>query len=96
MKKKSLERRILSYTVIFERDEDGYSVSVPALQGCLTQGDTFEEAQDNAKDVIALYLEVLKDEKTQNHRCPDAQRRPEERTAFRHSQTGKSHADGIH
>jgi predicted RNase H-like HicB family nuclease len=47
------------YTVILtpEREEGGYSVSVPALPGCYTQGDTLEEALENARDAIRLYLE---------------------------------------
>jgi antitoxin HicB len=47
------------YTVILtpEREEGGYSVSVPALPGCYTQGETLEEALNNARDAISLYLE---------------------------------------
>jgi len=47
------------YTVILtpEREEGGYSVSVPALPGCYTQGETLEEALENARDAIRLYLE---------------------------------------
>ena len=47
------------YTVILtpEREEGGYSVSVPALPGCYTQGDTLDEALENARDAIRLYLE---------------------------------------
>jgi predicted RNase H-like HicB family nuclease len=47
------------YTVILtpEREEGGYSVSVPALPGCYTQGETVEEALNNARDAISLYLE---------------------------------------
>lgn len=36
-------------------------VSVPALPGCNTEGDTLEEALANAKEAIELYLEVLKE-----------------------------------
>jgi predicted RNase H-like HicB family nuclease len=35
----------------------GYTVDVPALPGCVTQGDTLEEAIKNARDAIAQYLE---------------------------------------
>ena len=34
--------------------------SVPALQGCYTEGTTFEEALENAKDVIRLHVEARK------------------------------------
>ena len=46
-----------SFTVIFEPDiTGGYNVVVPALPGCFTQGDTLEEAQENAKDAIKCHL----------------------------------------
>ena len=52
-----------SYTVIFEpAEEGGYIARVPALDGCVTQGETLEEAMDMAKDVIEGYLAVLKEE----------------------------------
>ena len=40
-------------------DEGGFSVSVPALPGCFTQGETIEEAIEMAKDAISLYIESL-------------------------------------
>ncbi len=62
MKKKILQRNVLSYTTVFEPEEEGgYTVHVPSLPGCITQGDTFEEAQKNAQEAIALYVEVLKE-----------------------------------
>lgn len=39
--------------------EGGYVASVPALPGCYTQGDTYEEALANAREAIELYLESL-------------------------------------
>jgi len=55
--------RQLRYTVIFEpAEEGGYIVRVPALEGCVTQGDTLEEARAMAKDAIQGYLSVLRDE----------------------------------
>ena len=44
-----------------EVEEGGYSVSVPALPGCLTQGETVEQCVERAKEAIALYLETLRD-----------------------------------
>ncbi len=62
--KKSLSKKILKYTVIFEpAEEGGYVVSVPALPGCISQGDTFEEATNMIKDAMRGYLVVLKQEK---------------------------------
>lgn len=50
--------------VVIEIDEDGkYVAWCPALQGCYTQGDTFEEAMKNIQDVIAMCLEELREEK---------------------------------
>ena len=50
--------------VVIEQDEDGvYVASCPALEGCYTQGDTYEEAMRNIKDVIQMCLEELKEEK---------------------------------
>lgn len=63
---KSLSKKILKYTVIFEpAQEGGYVVSVPALPGCVSQGNTFEEATKMIKDAIKGYLQVLKEEKQQ-------------------------------
>jgi predicted RNase H-like HicB family nuclease len=54
--------KLLSYTAVFEpAEEGGYVVSVPMLPGCLTQGETFEEAKRYIEEAITLYLETLKD-----------------------------------
>ncbi|HUG14962.1 MAG TPA: type II toxin-antitoxin system HicB family antitoxin, partial [Thermomicrobiales bacterium] len=42
--------------LIPEPDEGGYSVIVPALPGCFTQGDTYLEAVENAKEAIECHL----------------------------------------
>lgn len=61
---KSLSKKILKYTVIFEpAEEGGYTVSVPALPGCISEGDTFEEATKMITDAMKGYLQVLKEEK---------------------------------
>ena len=53
--------KVYSYTVLFEpAEEGGYVVTVPALPGCVTQGETLEEAREMAKDAILGYLESLK------------------------------------
>jgi len=41
--------------VVVEADEDGYYVSCPALQGCYSQGETYEEAIANIKDAIRAH-----------------------------------------
>ena len=49
-----------SYTVLFEHaEEGGYVVTVPALPGLITEGDTMDEARDRAKGAIEGYLESL-------------------------------------
>lgn len=61
-----IKKNIYKYTTIFEpAEEGGYVVSVPALPGCVTQGETFEEAKEMAKDVIGGYLGVLRDNKNE-------------------------------
>jgi antitoxin HicB len=57
---KKKEAQILKYDVIFEEaKEGGYTVLVPSLPGCISEGDTFEEAKINITDAIKLYLEDL-------------------------------------
>jgi predicted RNase H-like HicB family nuclease len=55
------DKKIYSYSVFYEADiENGrYAVFVPALPGCHSQGDTMEEAEQNIKEAIELYLESL-------------------------------------
>lgn len=49
-----------SYTVFFEpAQEGGYIVTVPALPGHVTEGDTLEKAKEMARDAIRSYLESL-------------------------------------
>ena len=49
------------YKIVLEKEETGgYSVHVPALPGCHTQGDDIEDAKKNAKEAIECYLESLK------------------------------------
>jgi predicted RNase H-like HicB family nuclease len=50
----------LRYTVIYEpQPEGGYTVAVPALPGCITEGDTIGEARSMAEDAIRVYCESL-------------------------------------
>lgn len=48
--------------VLEQSDEGGYTVYVPALPGCLSEGNTKEMAVENIKEAIALYLEPIDDE----------------------------------
>jgi predicted RNase H-like HicB family nuclease len=45
--------------IVIEKDEYGYYAYCPELKGCQTQGDSYEEAIDNIKEAIELYLETL-------------------------------------
>lgn len=49
--------RNLTLPIIIEADSDGYFVSCPPLQGCYSQGATYEEAVENIKDAIRLHVE---------------------------------------
>jgi len=50
----------MKYRVLIEQDEDGVFVAeVPSLPGCISQGQTREQAVENIKEAIALYLESL-------------------------------------
>lgn len=58
-----VKEKILHYTAFFEpAEEGGFTVTVPALPGCISEGDTFEKAKHNIKEAIELYLEVLLDQ----------------------------------
>lgn len=53
---------LLKRTVFLYRDEDGYFiVEVPSLHGCVSQGETREEALANIQEAIALHIEVLQE-----------------------------------
>lgn len=55
-----MEQKIFTFTVFFQpAEEGGYNVVVPALPGCLTQGETLEEAKQMAEDAIRGYCESL-------------------------------------
>lgn len=52
----------MKFKVIFEWDDNdgGYIVTVPGLPGCVTEGDTLEEALTNVEEAITGYIEALK------------------------------------
>ena len=53
------ERNTMRYKVILEKSEEGFSVSVPGLPGCHSQGATEEEALENIAEAISEYLQVV-------------------------------------
>ena len=49
--------RRFKFSVIVEKDKDGYYAVCPELQGCYTQGRTYEEVMKNIRDAIKLHIE---------------------------------------
>ena len=47
------------FNILFQKDKDGYFAFCPELKGCHSQGDTFEEAQNNIKEAVELYVETM-------------------------------------
>ena len=47
--------------IVHQAEEGGYWAEVPALPGCITEGDTIEELENNLKDAIEGWLEVAND-----------------------------------
>lgn len=48
--------------VLEPSEEGGYTVYVPSLPGCISEGETKEEALDNIKEAIDVYLEPVEDD----------------------------------
>ncbi len=63
MKKLRSKHLVASYTAVFEEDTKGggYTVTIPALPGCISEGDSFEAAQANIKEAAQLYVETLQE-----------------------------------
>lgn len=54
---------IKHFKVVLEKEsEGGFSVFVPSLPGCATQGETMEEAIANIKEALELYIQSLKED----------------------------------
>jgi predicted RNase H-like HicB family nuclease len=52
----------MKYKIAIHKSEEGYSVSVPGLPGCWSQGATEPEALENIRDAIREYLAVVEDQ----------------------------------
>jgi antitoxin HicB len=59
--RKTLRHGVRQYTAVFESDPDvgGYTVTIPDLPGCISEGNTFEAALKNIQEAASLYLEVM-------------------------------------
>jgi len=53
--------------VVIEKDDHGYYAYAPELEGCQSQGESYEEALSNIREAVELYLETLsEEERSQN------------------------------
>ena len=53
----SAKSSVYRFSVVIEKDKDGYFAFTRQLQGCYSQGDTYKEAIENIRDAIALHIE---------------------------------------
>ena len=51
----------MTYRVVLQQSEEGFSVSCPGLPGCWSQGATEDEALENIRNAIQEYMEVVND-----------------------------------
>lgn len=58
----NFKEKTMPYKMVFEKDDFGHYAYSPELEGCQTQGDTFEEVMANIKEATELYLSTLSDE----------------------------------
>jgi len=61
---KKRKEKIYEYEVIFDPNEQGYTVTVPNLPGLVSEGDNLKEAREMAKDAIRCYVGALLKDKT--------------------------------
>ena len=54
---------MIRYQALIEKDGTSYSVSFPDLTGCFSSGDTRDDAAENAREALSLYLEEARDPK---------------------------------
>ncbi|KKT41386.1 MAG: hypothetical protein UW30_C0008G0005 [Candidatus Giovannonibacteria bacterium GW2011_GWA2_44_13b] len=71
---KKLTKKIYQYTAVFEPDKSGaYTATIPALPGCISEGDNFEDALKNIGEAAELYLEDVKMDKALEQFAKEAQ-----------------------
>ncbi len=76
--------RVLNYRILLRKEpEGGYTVIVPSLPGCVTYGDTIEDAIKMAREAIELYLESLREH---------GEEIPTEETTLEYTLTVEDHA----
>jgi predicted RNase H-like HicB family nuclease len=52
----------LKLSTVVEKDDSGYIAYCPELKGCMSQGNSHDEALNNLKEAIDLYLETLSED----------------------------------
>ncbi len=76
--------KVLNYRILLKKEpEGGYTVIVPSLPGCITFGDTIEEAIKMAREAIELYIASLKEH---------GEEIPTEEETFEYTLTLETHA----
>lgn len=62
---KRITHNVYQYTAVFEPDKKvgGFTVTIPSLPGCISEGDSFEEALENIQEAASLYIEVMQKRK---------------------------------
>ena len=58
----------MRFKVVLEPSDEGYTVYVPSLPGCISEGETIEEALVNIREAIKLYLEPVEDVVVHEHK----------------------------
>lgn len=61
MKKHKLIHKTHQYTAVFEPDikSGGFTVTIPTLPGCISEGNNFEQALKNIQEAAGLYIETM-------------------------------------
>ena len=73
--KKKLTKKVYQYTAVFELNKGGgYTAIIPALPGCISEGDNFEEALKNIEEAALLFLEDLRADKMLEEFAKDSQK----------------------
>lgn len=64
--------KVFKYSAVFEPDKEqgGYTVTIPSLPGCISEGDTFEQALKNIQEAAELYLEDMKESEIPEEKTP--------------------------
>ena len=57
-----IKKQIYQYTAVFEAaSEGGFTVTIPELPGCISEGDTFEQALNNIQEAATLYADFMQE-----------------------------------